>query len=549
MDQARPRRRALCVRPLANPNASPLVRVIYDEWIHALSLHCDVTVIEQDFDFAEVYEQVRPDFVIFDAVQPARPVAVKIANAKAYPHVPRALFINCDPHDAMRPYTFQILDDYAIDTVFCGIEHLQQMPELAQLHCFVIPLFIDEDIFRDYGLEKTIPVAIFGGHMAPNFYPWRHRITEEIQHHLPTLVYPHPGYYLGQSNVFEARNEKYARLLSASYYSVADTTRLDYVVRKHLEIPAAGAVLVAPDSEVVKALGFVDMQNCLLGEGEDLYRRMADVAADPSLYEAIRTAGRDLIHGRYTRAHWTYLVDWFETRALCEGHEVTQQMGRFGRFRNVAADAGVSSIDGLSFGPTPLSAILNSASAAILLGQDLAAARRDLFTVRQWVDHLAEPNFLLGVIAILDGDLDQAIALIARRAPKEDGEFGKDHHAIGLLDPCELALLLLIAAVRGNQALYSALIGQASLVPHVVLRRTNWLLSGAPADVAFGDPALLSAQPGDCPSIHWLGQESYPDWLLLSARLLDANGWQAIANQLRAIAAAFDGDPALSHAA
>lgn len=558
MDQASPRRRALCVRPQPNLAASPLLREISDEWIQALALHCEVSVIEQDFDFEEVCDRIKPDFVIYDAVHWVRPVAVRVTNATAYPEIPRAMFLNCDPHDPMRPYTFQVLDGYGVDTIFCGIEHLQQMPELAQWNCFVIPLFIDGEIFRDYGLEKTIPVAIFGGHLAPTFYPWRARITDEIQRRLPTLIYPHPGYSTGQSNVFEARNTKYARLLSSSYFSVADTTRLDYVVRKHLEIPAAGAVLVAPDSEVVKALGFADMQNCLLGEGPELYQRMAAVAADPLLYEKIRSSGRDLVQGRYTRAHWTHILDWYECRAARAAHEMTQQMGRFGRFRNVAADDCASSVAGLAFGPTPMSSILDSASHTLLVGNDLDSARRALFEVLQWTDHIAEPNFLLGVMAMLEGDLEVAIRLIARRAPTESGEFGTDHHAIGLLDPCELAMLLLISGIREDRALYEALIQQAALVPHVAVRRTMWLLSGAPQDIHFGEEGLMSAQPGDCLSIHWLGQEPYPLWLLLTARLLDANDREGVADQMRMIAAAFDAfgpevadvtDQALTHAA
>ncbi|MEC3909146.1 glycosyltransferase [Sphingobium sp. CR2-8] len=553
MADPRPRRRALCVRPQVNADAAPFLRAISDEWVHALALHCDVSTIEGDFDFEEVCGRVRPDFVIYDAVHWVRPIRTRVKNALAYPHIPRAFFFNCDPHDPARPHILRALADYGADTVFCGIEHLQQMPELARYDCFVIPLFIDDTVFRDHQLEKTIPVSIFGGHLYPSFYPWRAKITEEMPHHIPTLIYPHPGYAAGTVNPFEARDEKYARLLSASHYAIADTTRLDYVVRKHLEIPAAGAVLVAPDSETVKALGFVDMENCLLGEGPDLYQRMKDVSADPAHYERIRKAGHDLVHGRYTRAHWTHILDWFECRATCAADEVPQQTERFGRFRKVSAAGCGSSIADLTIPHTPMSAILEDATVAILTDGDRSGAQRRLAQSLEWIGHIAEPRFLSGVIAMLDGDLDEAARLISWRAGVEvGGTPAAPLYSFGLMDPCELAWMLLICGIRNDQPMCAALLELVPETPHVAVRRALWLLSGSPHDVHFGEEGLMEARSGDWPSIHWLGQESFPDWLRLTARMLHANGQEGPAGHLSAIAGAFDEeqpDEAMGHVA
>ncbi|MDQ4421388.1 glycosyltransferase [Sphingobium sp. DEHP117] len=535
-----PRRRVLCVRPYPNPAASALPREASDEWVATLALHCDVTVIEQDFDFAEACERLKPDFVIFDSVHWVRSPALNITNPRAFPEIPRALYYDCDPHEPMRPYLMPLLEACGVDTIFCGIEHLQQMPELALRDHFVIPKFIDSDIFRDYGLEKTIPVSVFGGHLFPTFYAWRAKFLEEIQRLIPTLVYPHPGYTLKEPNPFEARNEKYARLLSASYFSVSDTTRLDYVVRKHLEIPAAGAVLVAPRSEVVEALGFVDMENCLLGEGDELYRRIRSVAADTALYEHIRKAGHDLVHGRYTRKHWTYMLDWFECRMTCGPDEVTQQNGRFGKFRNVPAQTATASVAGLSYGPSPMSAALRNAASAILSGRALIEAKAGLQEAVRWIGHIAEPHFLLGVIAMLEGNMDTAVEGIGRRPISfGKGEVAAGQFELGLLDPCELAMLLCIGAIQDDVAFCSSLLSYVPTTPHVAVRRAVWLLSGAPLNADFNE-GLMMAQPGDIMSIHWIGQESLPQWLLLMARVLDATGQTSQASHLRTIAAAFD---------
>ena len=190
MTVATQRRRVLCVLPQLNTTAAPVLTNVVDEWIYALAHHCEVSVVDRDFDFKAVCDELRPDFVIFSAVHSGRPLRLNITNIHTYPEIPRALYFNCDPHDPMRPLTLSALTEYGIDTIFCfGLEHLQHMPELSQFACFVIPKFIDPEIFHDYNLEKIIPVNIMSGHLFPSFYPWRAKLTHEIQHFFPTLIY------------------------------------------------------------------------------------------------------------------------------------------------------------------------------------------------------------------------------------------------------------------------------------------------------------------------------------------------------------------------
>lgn len=543
MTETKPRRTALCVRPQRNEEAPAFLHTLADEWVHALALHCDVVSIEQDFDFKAVCDEVQPDFVLFDAVHFVRPKRLTIMNIDAYPHIPRAFYNNCDPHDPMRPTFFEMLHSYGIDTIFGGVEHLKHMPELRDLNCFVIPLFIEPAIYRDQGLERNIPVCVFGGHSYPGFYAWRVKALEEIERIMPTMVFPHPGYNKGLVSPFEVRDDAYARILSASRFALADTTRMEYVVRKHLEIPACGAILIAPDAEVLKPLGFVDMENCILGEGRALYRKIMAVAADPALEARIRRNGYDLVHGRYTRAHWTHIVDWFEARISCGPDEITQQTARFGGFRNVPYTPGLPSIATLHLEQPAMCVALEAGRQAILTGEAIPAAKAGLDEVRQWIAHIAEPRFLHGIMAMLDGDLDGGFRLITPRAGVKKVETDAEPtYQFGLLDPCELAWLLLISAIKSDSVLCKALLDRVEATPHVSVRRAMWVLSGSPHDIDFGAEGLMSARAGDWPSIHWIGQESFPQWLRLIGRLMDANGLAGAADYMRTIAAAFDGD-------
>jgi hypothetical protein len=516
MTAAASRVKILCVRPRPNPDCAPFLHNLVDEWMHALALHCDVEMIEQDFDLIEVYERVKPDFLLFDSVHWGRRHRLHITNIEAYPELPRALLLNCDPHDPMRPLMMDFLSAYGIDTIFCpGIEPLQQMNELRRFNCFVVPKFIDPEAFRDYGEDRSLPVTITSAHLYPAFYPWRAKVTAEIQQLMPTMLYTHPGYANGGVNPFEIRGESYARMLSRSKFCIADTTALDYVVRKHLEIPAAGSVLVAPPSDALKDYGFVDLENCILGEaGPELYAKIWAVACNPQLYERIRANGHALVHSRYTRQAWTHILDWFACRRSLKPGQKVQQKRVFGTFRAVRDGADVPSIANFVVRDNPMGVKLRAAREALLYGGDLGAAATGLQEAMQWIGHIAEPWFMLGLIAFAAGDLENASQLIAKRsiAQRSAGT------SLGLLDPCEIAWLMLIAHLQGDAALFAEMSRCAAATSHVSIRRVQWLIDGAKPVADLAAAGLDKPRPDDCLSIHWLGDEDMDSWCAMVLR-------------------------------
>lgn len=521
MTDATPRVKVLCVRARPNPDCAPVLHTVVDEWVHALALHCDVETIEEDFDLAEVCGRVRPDFLLFDSIHWGRRHRLSIANADACPGVPRALLLNSDPHDPMRPLTLDMVAAYGIDTIFCtGIEDPQQMNELRRANCFVLPKFIDPAVFRDYGEARSIPVTIMSAHLFPSFYPWRAQVASEIQQVMPTLLYNHPGYTNAGANPFAIRDEAYARMLSRSRFCVADTTALDYVVRKHLEIPAAGSVLVSPPSDALADYGFVDMENCILGApGPELYARILAVAGDADRYESIRAAGHALVHQHYTRQAWTHVLDWFACRRALKPGEKVQQDGVFGRFRAVPDGAGAPSIASFAVCDNPMGVRLRAAREALLHDGNLAAAADDLRVAMAWIGHVAEPWFLMGVIGMASGDHANAAEWLSQRPVVQ----GKDDPALGLLDPCEVAWLLLLAYLTADEELYRQMSDSADATDHVSIRRVQWLIAGAAPVADLSDAGLDGPRAGDRLSIHWLGDEDFESWLRLIRKVLAAH--------------------------
>ncbi|MDB5687120.1 MAG: hypothetical protein JWR77_1709 [Rhizorhabdus sp.] len=520
MTIAASRVKILCVRPRLNSESALFLNAVVDEWVHALALHCDVETIEQDFDLVEIYDRLKPDVLLFDSLHWGRRGRLKIANIDAFPDLPRALLLNCDPHDPMRPLTMDMLSSHRIDTIFCtGVEDLQQMNELRRLNCFVLPKFIDSDVFREYEDARSVPLTITSAHLMPTFYPWRAQVTADIQHIIPTLLYPHPGYGHDESDPFAIRDESYARTLSRSQFCIADTTKLDYVVRKHLEIPATGSILVSPPSEALDAYGFVDMENCILGPaGAELYAKISAVASNPQLYERIRSNGHSLVHARYTRQAWTHILDWFACRRSLKPGEKVQQQGVFGPFQAVPDGADIASIAAFVVHDNPMGLRLRAAREALLNGGDLGPAIAGLKDAMTWVTHVAEPWFMLGVIALAIGEFDNAAEWIAQRSSVQ----GSQGAELGLHDPCEIAWLQLHAYLTGNEELYGQMAACAAATRHVSIRRVQWLIAGAVPVTDLCAAGLDAPKPGDCPSIHWLGDEDFMSWFGLIHKVLAA---------------------------
>ncbi len=513
--------RALIVRHKKTKDWAPFNNAIEEEPITLFKAHFDVKLIDQDFDYGHVCDFYNPDLVIYTTPGGNRPVPLKITNIRARQDIPRVGFTILDPHDTSRVLLLQQMDELLIDRFFaCNVATLRQSPELAG-RGFVLPLYFNSKIFRDYQLEKIIPVSVFGGMMSPGFYKWRAEQGREIFNHIPTLFYTHPGY---ESPILAHRypiaGEDYAKMINRSHFSLSDANRLDYIVRKHLEIPGSGTILISPNTPEVAAYGFVDMENCVLGSGKELLEKIAYVAANPDVYLKICRSGHDLVHSRYTLEHWTGIADWYACHKSLRSGETVQQQGAFGPFVAVPQRENVSALHGELHG-NDLTVLMETALENILRGENFKETEESLLSVLDWVGHIGEPWVPLGLVQLLRGDLSKAISLFSMAyiiREKRD--------TISDLDPEEVAWLSLAGAMAGNQALLDMTRGKSAEMRHVSIRRMQWLgvVLASGGDASSPPDDVLARMPGDRLSIHWLGQVDLKDWLGLVDRVLTANG-------------------------
>ncbi|MDR3449421.1 MAG: glycosyltransferase [Alphaproteobacteria bacterium] len=517
-----PRRRILYIRHRRTIEISDAFALNQDEWVEALRFHADVTLINEDFDMDAVCDRVRPDFILYES--PfffAAPLTIQ--NVRAHPQIPRLAFQMQDPYCSIRVKFLRTMEALGIPYVFTHMTEaaLRQSPEFAD-RTFSVSLLFDDKLFHDYGMEKDIPVSVLGGFLLPELYSWRAATARALPERFPTLIYTHPGYHNPvPRHKFPIVGESFARMINRSHFSLADSTHFDCLVRKHLEIPAAGSILIAPEANVLKPYGFRDMENCILGEGDVLFDKMAKVADDPALYEHIRRNGYDLVHARYTRQKWRGILDFYEClRALKPGETVRQQ-GILGPFVAMPASSAPRNAIVADIPDSEISRTFKRWMSCILDPDGPSRAAAELADAPGWLFHMVEPALLMGILMLLKGDIAHAKRLFLQPQEVRQSQSGFPEY-----DPEEIAWLSLIAALTGDAALLDLTRKESAAMRHLSLRRMQWLgkVLASGGNAANPPTNILRRADTDQLSIHWSGQLDIAQWTALIARILTANG-------------------------
>lgn len=185
-------------------------------------------------------------------------------------------------------------------------------PELGDVRAVWVP--------HGAGPEFQLPVndapspSVFVSGAINGLYPLRMAMRELILRR-PELgrLHLHPGYAGAFDHARDARiGRRYAEAMRRELAAFTDCSRYLYVVAKHFEIPATGALLIADRavSSQLADLGFVDGVN-YVSAGSDL-EEVVERVLDPRNREeidAIRRRGHALVHGRHTTRHRAQQID------------------------------------------------------------------------------------------------------------------------------------------------------------------------------------------------------------------------------------------------
>jgi hypothetical protein len=409
-----------------------------------------------------------------------------------------------------------------IDTFFAiSTTAAEHTPEIAD-KLFVWPVFVDAEIYHDYGGWKSIPVLFSGN--TNQLYPWRKKILKIVSEHYPSLICPHPGYGPSSNAVRVMVGEDYARTINASWFVPACGTVAKEVVRKHFEIPASKSCLVTEKSPSLLAAGFVDMKNCVFVDEHDVLDKLGYLFQHPAELRAITDAGYELVHSRHTLKHRDQILQWFNLHQKLKANEKIVQTGPFGPLTIVPESSAVHSShmsgDGLHL-------VLLRQGDEKLWGGKYEEAERLYLKCLSYMPWMPEPKLRLALCNLYKGDAKTALSWIDEPI----------HFILGAYkaidpDPVEWACFMLSLLCLGkiNEAVLRG--DEFPWLRHPELDRARWVARVLKTKGGTVACLVSDDKSGRRYSLHRFPARSLKEWIEQLCIMLKACGQHDMAKTL-----------------
>jgi hypothetical protein len=488
-----------------NMAASSFLTLHMQQHVKCLAQFFDVTVVNEDCDYAAVCDRVEPDLALFEAGYRSHgSLRIRVGNTGANPTVPKLGLHNGDPWCDRRSGFLADMDAWGIETFFTIATAMPEYTAVIADRTFVWPNFFDPETFRDYGLEKVIPVTLTG--QAYQLYPWRQKVYETLSRQYPCLVTP-PFQYESTAARRLLSGAGYSRALNASWASPSCGTMGHELVRKHLEIPASACLLIAERTPALEAAGFEDDRNCVFAEPDEVLGKLDALFADEDRLRNIIRAGHQLVHDRHTLRHRSQIREWYDLNRTLRPDQRIQQPGPFEPLRIVDAAAwrGHGHLVGRG-----LDRIELGRASARIRAADLVGARSAYQAALDLVPYLPEAHFGLAMCDLLEGRPDAALPRLARLIETTTTAYGA-----ATPDSVEWAFYLVALLVAGRASEAVALRNRYPGVAHpefLHIRKVLDELIGVPGTQATLPPTGATGVT----SIHQMPErheQHYLKWL------------------------------------
>ena len=277
--------------------------------VKCLASFFDVTVINRNCDYRQVCDEHHPDITLFESssFHPKLSKKITIKNTSVYPEIPKLGLHNADGWCGARAGFISDMDLWGIETFFTiCVSTSEHTPDISD-KLFIWPNFIDSNLYRDYGENKTIPVLLTG--QTGGLYPWREKISKVISNNFPHLALPHLGYESSSSQMIYG--QRYARAINASWFGPACGTVAKDIIRKQFEIPGSKSCLITERTPSIEAAGFADMKNCVFADEKDVVDKINYLFNNLEKLKEITNAGYNLVHSRHTMKQRDQIFQWF----------------------------------------------------------------------------------------------------------------------------------------------------------------------------------------------------------------------------------------------
>lgn len=284
-----------------------------DEQRRCLAQWFEVVVREGvDLDYDRLCDEVQPDVALLESG--VYSTGHRIRHTDAHPEVLKLGFLHADAYCISRAVAVANFDRWGVDEAVTTSMSMSDYTPALEGRLFVWPNFVDETLYRPYFEPKTVPVLLTGS--TAQHYPWRIAVARDLAARgLVVQRTPHVGWFDAAADQLMIEGEQYARAISRARVVPTCGTIARDLVRKHLEVPACGSLLVAEPSATLTAMGFVDGENCLLAPEAKAADRIVEVLHDEAELGRLTTAGRELVLERHTMAARDEIARWYRVRS------------------------------------------------------------------------------------------------------------------------------------------------------------------------------------------------------------------------------------------
>lgn len=489
-----------------------------NDHVRCLGEYFHVTVVNSDCDYSEACDLHRPDLVMFESgYQTFCSRKPNIRNVRANDRTPRIGFHNADSWSDCRSGFLSDMDRWGIETYFSICTTTSEYMPALKDQMFVWPNFIDSRVFRDYGLEKIVPVMISGQHHEA--YPWRETVFPYLGRMFPSLVCPtfHNGSSLSNRTL---SGESYARALNASLFSPTCGTIAGEAVRKHFEIPGAKACLVTEESAALREAGFCHMENCVFAGPDDVVEILDDLLKDRERLSRITENGYGLVHSRHTERHRPQIYQWFLLQQRLGGDDRIVQKGPFADLTLESRATFAERAPFVSKGV--FTSTLRRANAS-LWQAEIGEARRGYDLCLRYIKYFPEARFGLALCDLHSGNPEAAAAILASLIENSMVVYGAADP-----DPLEWAYFMLCVLARGEIHKAREL---DRWYPDLAHRERRHVKKAIELLCGDGGPSDLPPRP-DRRSIHSVPDREFTAWAAWLADLLRRCGQADLALRL-----------------
>lgn len=511
----------------SNQELPNFIRLHLQEHIKCLSHFFEVIVINEECDYQQICDKYQPDLTLFESgVYGGKQ---KIKNTFAYPEIPKIGFLNSDAYCISRAAFISDMESWGIETFFTlSVSMGEYTPEIAD-KLFVWPNFVDENLYRDYGESKIIPVFLTGSMAA--HYPWRKRISEIVSRYYPSLTCPHFGWSGNQTTSRIIYGEQYARMLNSSYFVPTCGTIAKEVVRKHFEIPASKSCLITEKSLSLEAAGFVDMENCVFTDESDILDKLDYLFKNLDELEKITNSGYQLVHANHTLKQRNQIFQWYNLNKLLQPGQRIVQTNPFGPLTIVEETSGIKNSHIINHGLDRI--LLRQGDEKLWAGEYDEAESLYLRCVN-YQAHIPEPKLRLTLCNLYKGNADTAIYWILQPI-KETIENSKAVEP----DPVEWAYFIVSLMCQGklNEAIKRS--NQFPFLCHPELERARLIINILQnktykeyKDSLLHSEKLHSEQSTYRYSLHQLPNRSLNEWINHICIMLKASKQFGLAERL-----------------